>query len=127
MRYAIEPRATRRISNVTVAQSARLASRLARSGVRICSRSRAYSESSEQEYYRIASIILSRFILDLRYDPNEHAGPTTIWISMHVASGIEGNMGAPLNSIWGSGLHNDQEDDEDMGSTDGQDERLSAG
>ena len=46
---------------------------------------------------------------------------------MHVASGIEGNMGAPLNSIWGSGLHNDQEDDEDMESTDGQDERLSAG
>ena len=32
---------------------------------------------------------------------------------MHVASGIEGNMGAPLNSIWGSGIDVDLDENED--------------
>ena len=61
---------------------------------------------------RTASIILSHFILDLRYDPEEHSDVSAGQTSVRFASRVEGNLGASLNSIWGSGIQNDSEDEE---------------
>ena len=61
---------------------------------------------------RITSIILSHFILDLRLDPDEHSESIARQSTITFASRIEGNLGAPLNGLWGSAMDEsiDQED-----------------
>ena len=63
--------------------------------------------------HRVTSIIISRFILDLRYNPEENGNAASHnQTTIQFASRIEGNLGASLNSIWGSGTSEDQGDAE---------------
>ena len=68
---------------------------------------------SSTERFSVTSIILSRFILDLRHDPNEDPVTASHHTSIHFASRIQDNLGASLNSIWGSGAPRDSEEVED--------------
>lgn len=63
----------------------------------------------------VRSIILSRFILDLRYDPGERSYSTRRYTELEFATRELGTgLGASLNTIWGSGIDGNQEDVEDV-------------
>ena len=62
--------------------------------------------------FSIGSIILSRFILDLRYDPDGSLRSTSERTSIRFAPRVEGNLGATLLSLWGSGMLEDDEDED---------------
>ena len=62
--------------------------------------------------YRIASIILSRFILDLRRDQNVHSISVSGSPTLEFAQRVEDGLGGSLNSIWGSGINEDWDNGE---------------
>ena len=72
--------------------------------------------------FSIGSIILSRFILDLRSIYSSDADPTLSnenASALQFAAGIEENMGATLSNDWFSGRQRNTEEDEEIRYTDG--------
>ena len=64
--------------------------------------------------FSIGSIILSRFILDLRSIYSSDADPTLSnenTSALQFAAGVEGNMGATLSNDWFSGSQRNTEED----------------
>ena len=61
---------------------------------------------------RITSIILSRFILDLRRNPDEHTISAKTQSTIQFAERVEDVLGGSLNSIWGSGIDQDEGENE---------------
>ena len=67
--------------------------------------------------FSIGSIILSRFILDLRSIYSSDADPTLSnenASALQFAAGVEGNMGATLSNDWFSGRQRNTEEDEEI-------------
>ena len=64
-------------------------------------------------FHRIISIILSRFILDLRHSSDEGSTHETAQPTLEFAQRVEDGLGGSLNSIWGSGSNEDSDENED--------------
>lgn len=65
--------------------------------------------------YRVTSILLSNFILDLReVDTSSHLGPISVSIgptsSVRFAGFVEGNIAAGLDDSWFTGVDQDGEE-----------------
>ena len=60
--------------------------------------------------HSIRSIILSRFILDLRDKSEEDSASLPPQSALTFAQRLEDSLGGSLNSIWGSGINGDGED-----------------
>ena len=66
--------------------------------------------------YRLTSILLSHFILDLRsihLSEDDTSGSTHQVTSVRFASNIEGNLGASLDISWATGQERDMGEEED--------------
>ena len=63
--------------------------------------------------HRIASIILSRFILDLRQNGAESSTMYPSQSTVEFAQRVEDGLGGSSNSLWGSGTDEDQSEHED--------------
>ena len=75
---------------------------------------------------RITSIILSRFILDLRCASSEHEASVTTQPTLQFAERIEDGLGGSLSIIWGSRIDQNQDGNEDSQSLE-HSQMLSAG
>ena len=64
--------------------------------------------------YSITSIILSRFIIDLRQNVEEHSSSVSNHGTLEFAQKVEDGLGGTVRSIWGSGTHEDWEGDEGL-------------
>ena len=67
-------------------------------------------------FYSLTSILLSRFILDLRsihLSEDQSSGSTHQVTSVRFATNIEGNLGASLDISWATGEDQDIDEEED--------------
>ena len=67
-------------------------------------------------FYSLTSILLSRFILDLRsihLSEDQSSGSTHQVTSVRFATNIEGNLGASLDISWATGEERDIDEEED--------------
>ena len=90
----------------------RLTIRRPRRRVSVEFRPRSPREPTWILFYRITSIILSRFIIDLRQNVEEHSSSVSNHGTLEFAQKVEDGLGGTVRSIWGSGTHEDWNDDE---------------
>ena len=62
---------------------------------------------------RVTSVIISNFILNLRNDTDNNSSSAVTQSSVQFAQRVEDGLGGSLNSTWGSGANQDQDDNED--------------
>ena len=60
---------------------------------------------------RITAIVLSRFILDLRRDPDEHATSAVTQPTLQFAQRLEDGLGGSLSGTWRSEIDEDEVDE----------------
>ena len=63
---------------------------------------------------------MSRFILDLRRNPDEHTISAKTQSTIQFAERVEDVLGGSLNSIWGSGIDQDEGENETDGGEEGE-------